>query len=73
MFMAEDQGYSRFFAQGKDDRLLFDLPAFGLHRRRSAGIAQASWTRHCTYSIRILISSIPSAAPPMPEKPITAA
>ncbi|TMV38120.1 polyphenol oxidase, partial [Thioclava sp. BHET1] len=47
-FMAEDQGYSRFFAQGKEDRLLFDLPAFGLHRLRSAGIARASWTHHCT-------------------------
>lgn len=27
----------------------FDLPAFGLHKLRSAGV-NAEWTRHCTYS-----------------------
>ena len=50
MFMAEDPDYSRFFAQGQGDRLQFDLPAFGLHRLRNAGVGDASWTRHCTYS-----------------------
>jgi len=50
MFMAEDPGYSRFFAGGEGDRMHFDLPAFGLHRLREAGIGQAQWTRHCTYS-----------------------
>jgi YfiH family protein len=49
-FMAEDPEYGRFFAGGEGDRLLFDLPAFGLHRLREAGIGQAQWTRHCTYS-----------------------
>ncbi len=49
-FMAEDPGYARFFAQGDGDRLLFDLPGFGLHRLREAGIGAAEWTRHCTYS-----------------------
>ncbi len=49
-FMADDPENGRFFAQGDGDRLLFDLPAFGLHRLRSAGIGQAEWTRHCTYS-----------------------
>lgn len=50
VFMTEDSEYGRFFAAGQGDRLLFDLPAFGLHRLREAGIGQARWTRHCTYS-----------------------
>jgi YfiH family protein len=33
----------RFFVNG-------NLPAFGLHRLRQAGIGRAEWTRHCTYS-----------------------
>lgn len=49
-FMAEDATNSRFFAQGAGDRYQFDLPAFGLHKLRTAGIAQAEWSRHCTYS-----------------------
>ncbi len=50
-FLAEDPDYSRFFAQGKGDHYQFDLPAFGLHRLRSAGVGHAEWTRHCTYSM----------------------
>lgn len=49
-FMAEDPAYDRFFAAGRGDRVQFDLPGFGLFRLRSAGIAQATWTGHCTYS-----------------------
>lgn len=48
-FMAEDPAFSRFFANGPAGRPMFDLPAFGLHRLRSAGIGHAEWTRHCTY------------------------
>ncbi len=48
-FMAEDPDNSRFFAQGAGDRLMFDLPSFGLSRLRAAGV-QAEWTSHCTYS-----------------------
>ncbi|EKE43883.1 hypothetical protein OCGS_1864 [Oceaniovalibus guishaninsula JLT2003] len=48
-FTAEDGDNARFFAQGKGDRLQFDLPAYGLHRLRAAGIGGAEWTRHCTY------------------------
>ena len=48
-FIASDPDYSRFFAGGQDDRVQFDLPAFGLHRLRTAGIMQAEWSRHCTY------------------------
>ncbi|MDO6584062.1 peptidoglycan editing factor PgeF [Salipiger sp. 1_MG-2023] len=48
-FLAEDSSYARFFAAGLGDRMLFDLPGFGLYRLRDAGIA-AEWTRHCTYS-----------------------
>jgi hypothetical protein len=49
-FLAEDPDYARFFGNGTGDRYLFDLPGFGLHRLRSAGVGRAEWTGHCTYS-----------------------
>ncbi len=49
-FLAEDSGYDRFFAGGTGDRVHFDLPSFGLFRLREAGVGQAAWTGHCTYS-----------------------
>ena len=48
-FLAEDAGNSRFFANGNGDRYQFDLPSYGLHRLRRAGVGQAEWIRHCTY------------------------
>jgi YfiH family protein len=48
-FIADSPDNARFFANGDGDRMLFDLPGFGLHRLRQAGIGQAEWTRHCTY------------------------
>lgn len=48
-FMADTPDNARFFASGTGDRMLFDLPGFGLHRLRQAGVAAAEWTRHCTY------------------------
>ena len=48
-FTDDDPTTRRFFAQGQGDRMLFDLPAYGLHRLRTAGV-QANWTRHCTYA-----------------------
>ncbi len=49
-FVDTDRDYGRFFAAGEGDRAMFDLPAFGLHRLRTAGIGHAEWTCHCTYS-----------------------
>ena len=49
-FLDAAPDYARFFAGGNGDRLHFDLPGFGLHRLRQAGVGQAEWTRHCTYS-----------------------
>jgi YfiH family protein len=49
-FLADDQGNAQYFTQGEGDRQLFDLTAYGLHRLRGAGVKQAQWTRHCTYS-----------------------
>ena len=49
-FEADDPANTRFFANGQGDRLQFDLVGYGLHRLREAGVAQASWTGHCTYS-----------------------
>jgi hypothetical protein len=49
-FLADDPDNARFFAGGMGDRMLFDLPAYGLARLRASGIGLAEWTRHCTYS-----------------------
>ena len=49
-FTDEDPDNARFFAGGQGDRLHFDLPAFGLARLRAAGLRDAAWSRHCTYS-----------------------
>ncbi|WP_298858067.1 peptidoglycan editing factor PgeF [uncultured Sulfitobacter sp.] len=49
-FMAEDADYARYFINGEGDRMLFDLPGFGLNRLRAAGVGRAEWTRHCTFS-----------------------
>ena len=48
-FLDNDPSLARFFASGSGDRAVFDLPAFGLHRLREAGVGHAEWTRHCTY------------------------
>jgi polyphenol oxidase len=49
-FRSEDPESLRFFANGPGDRMLFDLPGYGLHRLRAAGVGHAEWTGHCTYS-----------------------
>jgi polyphenol oxidase len=48
-FRAEDDANLRFFANASGDRMLFDLPGYGLHRLREAGVGRAEWTGHCTY------------------------
>lgn len=49
-FVAQDPGHDRFFTPGNGDRMLFDLPAFGLHCLNAAGVDRAHWVGHCTYS-----------------------
>lgn len=49
-FTDDDPETRRFFAQGSGDRMLFDLPGYGLWRLRAAGVGHAEWTRHCTFS-----------------------
>lgn len=49
-FMDDDPQNAQFFANGAGDRFQFNLPGYGLHRLRRAGIGSAEWTRHCTYS-----------------------
>lgn len=49
-FVMQDQSYGRFFAGGTGDRMQFNLPAFGLHVLREAGVGYAEYTNHCTYS-----------------------
>lgn len=49
-FIAQNSDNARFFANGNGDRMMFDLPGFGLHRLRKAGIGSVRWTGHCTFS-----------------------
>ena len=49
-FMADEPENSRFFANGAEGKYMFDLPGYGLHRLRVAGVGAAEWTRHCTYA-----------------------
>lgn len=49
-FISKDPDYARYFINGEGDRMLFDLPGFGLNRLRAAGVGHAEWTRHCTFS-----------------------
>jgi YfiH family protein len=49
-FRGEDPESLRFFANGTSDRMHFDLPGYGLHRLRAAGVGHAEWTGHCTFS-----------------------
>ncbi|MFP5478768.1 MAG: peptidoglycan editing factor PgeF [Alphaproteobacteria bacterium] len=48
-FRDEGPETTRFFANGQGDRMLFDLPGYGLWRLRGAGVGHAEWTGHCTY------------------------
>ncbi|EKD60353.1 MAG: hypothetical protein ACD_54C00798G0002 [uncultured bacterium] len=48
-FSDDDPETRRFFVGGKEGRMLFDLPGYGLWRLREAGVGHAEWTRHCTY------------------------
>lgn len=49
-FYEADPLNARFFVSGAEDKYQFDLAAFGLARLKAAGIKDATWTRHCTYS-----------------------
>jgi YfiH family protein len=48
-FTDDDPSTRRFFANGAQDRMLFDLPSYGLMRLRRAGVGHAEWCGHCTY------------------------
>jgi YfiH family protein len=50
LFRSKDPESIRFFANGSSGRMQFDLPGYGLHRLRAAGVGHAEWTGHCTYS-----------------------
>lgn len=49
-FTMEDTDNTRFFAEGEGDRMMFDLPSYGLHRLQRAGVGHAEWIRQCTYT-----------------------
>ena len=49
LFFEEDPENAMFFANGLGDKYLFDLPRYGLHRLRRAGV-QAEWIGQCTYA-----------------------
>jgi len=48
-FEADAPGSGRFFSPAaRDDKRMFDLPAFVLERLRTAGVSQREWTGHDT-------------------------
>ncbi len=49
-FLDTDPEYSRFFANGVEGKYQFDLTGFGVQRLRAAGVGEATWTGHCTYT-----------------------
>ncbi|ABD56252.1 peptidoglycan editing factor PgeF [Jannaschia sp. CCS1] len=49
-FLDAESDNGRFFANGVDGKYQFDLTGFGLARLRAAGVAEAEWTGHCTYT-----------------------
>lgn len=49
-FLDHDPDSARFFANGEGDRYQFDLVGYSLNRLRRAGVDDAEWIRHCTYS-----------------------
>ena len=49
-FTDDDPQTRRFFVNGQGQKMLFDLPGYGLWRLREAGVGQAEWCGHCTYS-----------------------
>ena len=49
-FLDDDPDNARFFAGGRDDRAMFDLPGYCRERLRAAGIGEVEWTGHCTYA-----------------------
>ncbi len=49
-FLDENTSYSRFFINAPQEKYLFDLPGFALHRLRQARIAGAEWCGQCTYA-----------------------
>jgi hypothetical protein len=50
VFADENPDYTRFFINGKGDKMQFDLPSFVLYRLREAGIKTAAWIGECTYT-----------------------
>lgn len=48
-FTKQDPSSGDLFAAGKNDRMQFDLPAFGLRQLERASIGAAEWIGECTY------------------------
>lgn len=49
-FVGDDPRNDRFFSSGASGRAHFDLPAYGLHRLKQAGVGSAEWIHYCTYA-----------------------
>lgn len=50
-FVSEDEGNAAFFRQGEAaGKYQFDLPSYGLHKLRAAGVGHAQWCGACTYA-----------------------
>ncbi len=51
-FLDKDCSFGKFFDRD-DERLHFNLPAFGIEMLRRSGVTKAEWTGHCTYADRM--------------------
>jgi copper oxidase (laccase) domain-containing protein len=69
-FLSEDPDHDRFFAGGHGDRVHFDLPGFGLHRLREAGVGQVPPGQGIA-PIPTQRSSFPTVAPSISTRPTT--
>jgi len=49
-FIDQNPAYSRFFINAPQEKYLFDLSSFALHRLRQSGAAKTEWTGQCTYA-----------------------
>ncbi len=50
LFLQTDSRSARFFHHDDSNRLVFDLPGYGLMLLNSENIGRAEWIGHCTYS-----------------------
>lgn len=49
LFADDDPENTAFFVNGKGGKYHFDLPGYGMHKLRQAGVGKVRWLGRCTY------------------------